>query len=146
MAIARHLLEGFKKVSFEESELFEQDFGLKTLIRGIPISCDICKKKYEICNKNITVYNLKLDIKNFVKCDTISFKFDNNLKFEFYDSDENTFMYTSEDENNYYAFIGYDTDYNWSRSEFLNDNYSYAYSDFKAINMFDIIYLRRYLC
>ena len=128
MAIAKHLLENYKKISFEETHSFKQNTGLKTFVNGNPIECNIYNKKYEIFNQSINVYNFKLDIRNFTKGDKFSFKFKNNLSFTFYDSDENTFMYIAEDEKNYYVFIGYDTDYNWGDSSFINDNYSYAFT------------------
>lgn len=137
MAIAKHLMEHFKKVSFEEEKEIIKDLNLKIYINKHIIGAFIGKKKYDIYNRNIYVYNIKFDIKNFSKGDIISFELGDNIKFEFYDSDENTYMYTSEDENNYYSFIGYDTEYNWGNSEFVNDSYPYAFAGDVNSNAFE---------
>ena len=137
MAISKHLLENFKKVSSEEEKEIIKDLNLKVCINKNIIGAFIGKKKYDIDNKNLYVYNIKFDIKHFTKDDVISFNIGDNIKFEYYDSDENTYMYTSEDENYYYAFIGYDTDYNWGNSEFINDSYSYAFTGDVNSNSFE---------
>lgn len=137
MGIANHLIENFKKLSYDDNKNFIKESKLEIFVNKNNISGDVSKKKYNICDKNINVYNVKVDIKSFSRGDTISFKIGDNIVFEFYDSDENTYMYISEDKNNYYTFIGYDTDYNWANSKFINEDYSYAFTGDVEKNKFE---------
>lgn len=121
MGIARHLIEKFEKTNFDKK-------SISILVNDKPIDYDVYVKPYLICNKEVPVYNFKIDITKLNEGDRISFKLNKPMKFEYYDSDEYTYMVTSKDMDNYYSVIAYDSYYDFGSKTFINEDYPYAYS------------------
>ena len=119
MAISELLTKDYKKVVNEKLEI-------STYLNDNFINSEISKKTYNVYNRELDVYNIKVNIDAYAKNDIISFIVGKNIIFKPYDSDECTYMYTSEDDTNYYIVIGYDTDYFWNTNEFINEKYPYA--------------------
>lgn len=121
MGIARHLIEKFEKTNFDKK-------SISILVNDKPIDYDVYVKPYLICNKEVPVYNFKIDITKLNVGDHISLRLNKPMKFEYYDSDECTCMVTSKDMDNYYSVIAYDSNYDFGSSTFISEDYPYAFS------------------
>ena len=85
-------------------------------------NCNIDEKE----KLNIDVYEISIETKDLQVKDNIDIIFDNN-NLKFYGTDEHTCMIYGTKNNLLLAFIGYDTDYNFSTSKFYNGEcYAFA--------------------
>lgn len=109
MGIANHLLTNYELIkNRDELRKVKKKIPFQVYRNYEPISYEIYKKEYSIIPYyKHDVYNIKIDVRNFNKNDTVQISFINKSSFKRYDSDENTVMLDYQDSNNYYAIIGY---------------------------------------
>lgn len=112
MGIANHLLTNFELIkNRDEIRKIKKEIPLQVYRNYESIPYEIYKKEYSIIpyHKH-NVYNIRIDVKNYNVKDTIQFSFINTPTFSRYDSDENTIMLDSQNNKDYYAIIGYDSE------------------------------------
>lgn len=127
MAYMKPYLDSFIEVTdkAEKNNVIEE-FDLVVLKNESPFEYNLYKREFNIFPHIISVaYNIRIETKDLNIDDRIKINCSKALKFDSYDSDENTEMIESHKDNDYYAMVVYDSEYN--RGDFYGGvEYSYA--------------------
>ena len=128
MGIGMNLISGFEIVD-KECEGLETPFGeLNVYINNEKTKFVLAKRNLDIRgNKelNADVYNIRLNTSKLKIDDMIDLKITGDTDFDYYGSDECTYMITTKNSKYTLAITGYDTDYDYRMPI---DNYEYSYA------------------
>lgn len=117
-------IESFDEITDnEEIKKVIDIFDLQVLRNELPTNYKLYKKEMNIISDVVTnVYNIRIETKDFKINDIVKINCNKANKFEYVDSDEIGVMIDSHDKNNYYAIVGYDSEYDGHHKEFYVQN------------------------
>lgn len=128
MGIGMNLISKFEIID-KECEGLETPFGeLNVYINNEKTNFILAKRNLDIRgNKelNADVYNIRIDTCKLKVNDIIDFKINGYTNFDYYSSDECTYMITTKNSKYTLAITGYDTNYDYRMPI---DNYEYSYA------------------
>lgn len=125
-------LESFDEITdIEEIKKVVDIFDLQVLRNELPTNYKLYKKEMNIFPDVISnVYNIRIETRDFKINDIVKINCNNANKFEYVDSDEIGIMIDSHDKNNYFAIVGYDSEYDGHHKEFYGqDKHSFGIYD-----------------